>query len=100
MLKELFRRPGAPFPTNRQEGVAYTEELVGGIKLWAKIDAVVVSLAVLFWAVGVVPAVLLGLVVLFAVGCPIIMTLGFSIGCLQYLKPRECYEIVRSRLTV
>ena len=99
MLKELFR-PGAPFPTNRQEGVAYTEELVGGIKLWAKIDAVVVPLAILLWAIGVIPAILLGLVVLFAVGCPIIMTLGFSIGCLQYLKPREYYEIVRSRLTV
>ena len=66
MLKELFR-PGAPFPTNRQEGVAYAEELVGGIKLWAKIDVVVMPLAILLWALGVIPAILLGLAVLFAV---------------------------------
>ena len=98
MLKELFR-PGAPFPTNRQEGVAYTEELVRGIKLWAKIDAVVVPLAILLWAFGVIPAILLGLAVLFAVCCPIIMILGSSIGCFQHLKAKECYEIVRSRLT-
>lgn len=97
MLKELFR-PCAPFPTNRQEGVTYTEELVGGIKLWAKIDAVLVPLVILLWAIGVIPAILLGLAILFAVGCPIIMTLGFSIGCLQYLKLKECYEIVKTRL--
>ena len=98
MLKELFRS-GAPFPTNRQEGVTYTEELADSIKLWAKIDVVVVPLAILPWAAGVVPAALLGLAVVFAVGCPIIITLGFSIGCLQHLKARECYEIVRRRLT-
>ncbi len=97
MLKKLFR-PGAPFPSNREEGVAYTQELAGGIKLWAKIDAVVVPLAILLWAIGVIPAILLGLVVLFAVGCPIVMTLGFSIGCLQYLKSGECYKIVKSCL--
>lgn len=98
MLKKLFYL-GAPFPTNRQEGVAYTEELVGGIKLWAKIDAVFVPLAILLWALGVIPATLLGLAVFFAVGCPIIMTFGFSIGCLQYLKLKECCEIVREKLT-
>ena len=98
MLRELFR-PGVPFPTNRQEGVAYTEELVGGIKLWAKIDTVAVPLAILLWALGAISAILLGIVALFAIGCPIIMTLGYSTGCLQHLKARECYEIVRSRLT-
>ena len=98
MLKELFR-PGAPFPTNRQEGVAYTEELADGMKLWAKIDAVAIPLAILLWATGVIPAILFGLVVLFVIGCPIIMTLGFSIGCLQHLKARECYAVVRTRLT-
>ncbi|MCP6720317.1 MAG: hypothetical protein KJI72_03325 [Patescibacteria group bacterium] len=97
MLKGLFR-PGVPFPTNGQEGVAYTEELAGGIKLWTKIDAVVVPLAILLWATGVINTVLLGFAALFAIGCPIIMTLGFSIGCLQYLKLRECYEIVRAKL--
>ena len=98
MFSELFQ-PGAPFPTNKQEGVAYTEELAGGIKLWAKIDAVVVPLALLLWVAGVIPAILFGIVVLFAIGCPIIMILGFSIGCFQYLKPRECYEIVRTKLS-
>ncbi len=97
MLKELFR-PGAPFPTNRQEGVVYTEELTGGIKLWAKIDAIVVPIAILLWAIGVIPTILLDLTVLFAVGCPIIMTLGFSIGCLQYLRLKECYEIVGTKV--
>lgn len=97
MLKELFR-PGVPFPTNREEGVVYTEELADGIKSWSKINAVMVPLAILLWAAGVIPAILLGLGVLFAIGCPIIMTLGYSIGSLQYLKLRECYEIVRTRL--
>lgn len=97
MLKELFR-PRAPFPTNKREGVVYTEELVGGIKLWAKIDAVVVPIAILLWVLGVIPPILLGLAVFFAIGCPIIMTIGFSIGCLQYLKAWECYEVVKTRL--
>lgn len=97
MLKELFL-PGAPFPTNRQEAVAYAEELAGGIRFWAVIDTVVIPFAILLWAVSVIPAILLGLTALFAVGCPIIMTLGYSIGCLQYLKPKECYEVVRAKV--
>ena len=97
MLKELFR-PGAPFPTNVQEGVVYTEELADGIKLWKKVGVVVVPLAILLWAVDTIPAIFLGLVALFAIGCPIIMILGYSIGCLQYLKASECYGIVKNRL--
>lgn len=97
MLKKLFR-PGATFPANRQEGMAYTEELADGIRLWIKIDVVGMLLAIIFWAIDVIPAILLGFVALFSVGCPIIMVLGFSIGCLQYLKPKECYEIIRTRV--
>lgn len=99
MFKEFFRQ-GAPFPTNREEGVTYTEELADGIKLWAKIDIVVVPFVILLWALGVIPVILLGLAVLLVVvvGCPIIIVLGFSIGCLRYLKARECYEIVKRRL--
>ena len=92
-------KPGAPFPINRQEGVAYTEELADGIKLWTKINIMTVPLAILLWAVGVIPAILLSFITLFAVGCPILMTLGFSIGCFQYLRAQECYEIVKTRLT-
>lgn len=101
MPKELFRL-GAPFPTNRQEGVTYTNELANGIRYWAVIDTIVIPLAVFIWLVGVnniISTVLLSFVVCFAIGCPIIMILGFSIGCLRYLKPMECYEIVKKKLT-
>jgi len=97
MLKELFR-PGVPFPSNKQEGVTYTEELADGIKLWAKIDAVLVPLAILLWAIDTISAILLDFVTLFAIGCPIIMILGFSIGCLRYLKLKECHEIVKVKV--
>ncbi|MEK7603829.1 MAG: hypothetical protein AAB461_01780 [Patescibacteria group bacterium] len=97
MLKELFR-PGAPFPTNAQEGLVYTEELTDGIRIWKKINVVAVPLVILLWAVGAIPAILLGFVALFLVGCPIIMTLGYSIGCLRYLRVSECYEILKNHL--
>lgn len=100
MLKELFGlgQPGTPFPTNKQEGVAYTKELADGIKFWVKIDGIVVTLTILLWAISTIPAILLGFVTFFAIGCPIIMIFGFSIGCLQYLSLKECYEIVRTKI--
>ncbi len=97
MLKELFH-VSAPFPTNRQTAVVYAEELVDGIKLWAKIDTVAVALAILLWAIGTIPAFLTCLVIILVVACPSIMTLGYYIGCLRYLTPQECYTIVRKRL--
>jgi len=97
MLKEPFCL-STSFPTNKQESIAYAEELVDGIKLWVKIDAVIVSLVILLWTFDVIPVILLGLAIIFAVGCPIVMTLGFSIGCLKYLEPKEYYEIVKIRL--
>ena len=97
MLKGLFPSD-APFPTNKEEGVAYTEFLADGIKFWIKIDMVAVPLTILLWVTGIIPVIIVGFVALFAVGCPIIMTLGFSIGCIQHLTVQECYAIVKRRL--
>ncbi len=97
-MKELFHS-GAPFPTNRQEGMAYTEELANGIKLWATVNGVVVPLAILLWAIDVIPAIFFPPVLFFFGGCPVVMILMYSLGCLRYLTPRECYKIVRTKLT-
>jgi len=97
MLKELFR-PSAPVPISRREGVAYAEELADGIRSWVEIDTIVVPLAALLWIAGLIPDIFFGLVIIFAGACPIIMVLGFAVGCLKYLTLKECYKIVRERM--
>jgi len=97
MLKGLFRA-GVSFPTNRQESIAYTKELADGIKLWIKINVLIVPLAILLWITGVISVAFVGLTVIFTIGCPIIMIFGYSIGCLQYLKPKECYKILMAKI--
>lgn len=97
-MKRLFQS-GAPFPIDRRTGITYTKRLAEGIKLWSRIDAVVIPFTTLLWLIGAVPVGAVLLVLYFAITCPIVMLLGFSFGCLQYLTVSECYKIVRSHLT-
>jgi len=98
MLREMFT-PSAPFPTNIKEGVEYTEELKNGILIWLKIDLVIIPIAILSWIFNIINVSGLCFAILFSFGCPIIMILGFLIGCLQYLKFKECWGIVLGRAT-
>ncbi len=98
MWKRLFG-PSAPFPTNKAEAIVYAEEAARGLRIWLGID-IVIALAVFgAWYYGVFSAVALTVAIVIAVavavGCPAIMILGFSIGCLRYLTLREYYWIVR-----
>ena len=98
MLKKLFQQ-GVGIPTNRQAAVAYAEEMAGGIRGWMKIDAVGVPLVIFLWAFNIVPTPFLLIAILFAIGCPVFMVLGYSIGWSRYLSWSECYKIVKTMLS-
>ncbi|MFA6285628.1 MAG: hypothetical protein WC643_03835 [Parcubacteria group bacterium] len=98
MWKRLFGS-SAPFPTNKTEAITYAEEAARGLRLWLGID-IIIALAVFgAWYYGVFSAtaltVAIVIVVAVAFGCPAIMILGFSIGCLRFLTPKEYYLIVK-----
>jgi uncharacterized RDD family membrane protein YckC len=98
MFKEMHQE-GASLPTSKEEAVAYAEELAGGIRLWVRISTVIILLAAVLWIASIIDAIQLSVVIASAIGCPIIMTIGFSYGCLQYLTLMECYKIVKAKLS-
>ena len=94
MWKKLFG-PSASFPTNKQEAIAYAESAAQGLRWWLGIDIVIVLIVIVTVLYGIFNALILVVALAIALGCPIIMILGFSIGCLKYLTPKEYYWVVR-----
>jgi hypothetical protein len=99
MWKRLFG-PSAPFPTNKTEAITYAEEAARGLRLWLGIDIIVALVVFGAWYYGALSATALTVAIVIAVavavGCPAIMIIGFSIGCLRFLTPREYYWIVKA----
>ncbi len=96
MLKELFR-PGTPFPIDKKGAIKYTEELAEGLAIWAKIDIFVLLAVFILYVFGFINNLLIGIAILFMIGCPVIMVIGFLIGCLHYLTILDVWRIVKNR---
>ncbi len=99
MFKKLFQ-PAEPFPFNRKSAVKYTKEMAEGIKLWVKIDVFVFGFATTFYAIYNLELKWLGVIILFAIGCPLVMIVGFLIGCLHYLTAKEVCKITKKQLSI
>jgi|GEM_PF-6697894 len=93
-MTKLFR-PSVSFPTNRIEAIVYAEEAAQGLRLWLCADMVIVFVIFGVWLYGALNSIILGFAILIAFGCPIIMTLGYAIGCLRYLTLREYYWVLK-----
>jgi hypothetical protein len=97
-MKKILLRPSAPFPFDKESAVKYVEELTYGFSLWMKIDTIIIVFTAILTAVGVAKPWVLGVAIMFAIGCPTIMTAGYSIGFLRFLTIRETREIVKNKL--
>ena len=97
MWKRLFG-PSAPFPTNKTEAIVYAEEAARGLRLWLGIDIVIALTVIVAVFYGIFNAVILVIAFAIALGCPIIMIMGFAIGCLKYLTWREYFWAMGDKL--
>lgn len=73
----------------------YAEEMTKGIRLWMDIDIAIFMIALLAWGYNIISAKVFAAATLIALGCAIVMILGYSVGCLRYLTLKECYWIVK-----
>ncbi len=97
MFKSLMQ-PSLSESTSRQDSVMHCKQLAKGVKLWMVIDLFAVPFSTILFTMGLIPLGLLSFLILFAVGCPIIMIIGLFFDCLRFLTIKECYEIVKSEL--
>lgn len=80
---------------SKAEARKYAWFLAEGLTFWSTID-IVAALTLVFASLFVsIPLIAILLFVAFAVGCPLIMTLGIGYGCLRHLTVRETWTIVR-----
>lgn len=88
-----MKNQGVSFPTDERSAEDYTAELARGIKLWARIDIGILTCIMAIWMLGAKWYVLITMLA-FAIGCPIVMILGFSIGILQFLSLKRAWALL------
>jgi hypothetical protein len=85
-----------PFPTDRASAEKYAEELARGLKLWVILSSFLCIIALTFWAVRM-PGIITAIPMAFAIGCPVILTIGYSYGILQFLTITEAVVIIKEK---
>ena len=80
---------------NKSAAQKYARFLAQGLTVWSTID-IVAMMTIAFISLFVqIPVTALLLFGFFALGCPLIMTLGIGCGCLTQLTAKETWTIVR-----
>jgi len=81
---------------NKNEARKYANSLAEGLTLWSTVDIIVLLTLIVVSFFVSLPPTLFGLFIIFAIGSPIIMTVGIVYGCLKHLSLTETWTIIRN----
>ncbi len=80
---------------DKAEAKKYARFLAEGLTIWSTIDIIATATLVFMSLFISIPLVAIQLFAFFAIGCPVIMILGITYGCLCHLSLRETWTVVR-----
>jgi hypothetical protein len=93
----MSQRFDEEYPRNRVEGVNYTLEFADRLWLVSLIGVSAIFLSLVFYLMGKIDVIVIGVVIFFVI-CFVIFTILTYSGCLKYLKAEECLEIVKNHI--